>query len=47
MWSLNKKMTEIFSISKSFKILIITNTRITLTPQPQLAPYIKLTLKNL
>ncbi len=47
-WSLNKKMTEIFGISKSFKILIITNTRITLTPQPQLAPWIRLkTLKKL
>src|SRR6266536_4308048 len=41
-------MIEIFGISKSFKILIITNTRITLTPQPQLAPWIRLkTLKKL
>ncbi len=48
MWSLNKKMVEIFDISKFFKILIIMNIRITLAPQPQLAPWIRLkTLKKL
>ncbi len=46
-WSFNKKMTEIFGISKSFKMLIITNTRIILAPQSQLASWIRLkTLKT-